>query len=271
LKKAFLLLIFGLFFCVEAGAWAQEIDHSNFKETEKCFGCHGNADLTVEKDGKAFSLFVDKDSYDESVHGSVPCISCHTFEGPHEYGDALNENVSEKCGNCHTGAAFDYNRSVHKEVDNGPNCAGCHGAHEIMPVANSVSPAHSKNQPQLCGECHQLPSIQYQESFHGKAVALGSEDSPDCTTCHGAHQVLSSDNPASITSEKRTPSLCAKCHEGNVLGKNAVEHYAMSPKGFGAPMYWIKKAFMWLILIVVGFFLVHIVLDLIYKLRTRNS
>jgi len=268
LKKTvlFSILIISSFLFDHDPLFAQGLDHSNFRDTQQCINCHSKEDLTTERNGKTISLYFNKKEYEKSRHGSMPCISCHDFTE-----DNLDhENSSENCGNCHTGAATNYELSIHSEAEYGPNCVDCHGYHDITSVNNATSPVNPKNQHESCGDCHKKAANQYTESFHGKAVALGSDKSPSCSRCHGAHKIISSEKPVSITSGKRTPTLCAECHEGNVLGVNAVEHYTLEPSGYGAPMYWIKKIFMWLILFVVGFFLIHILLDLSHKLRTRK-
>lgn len=266
----FLALIISLFLFDQSVLSAQELDHSNFRDTEQCLTCHGREDLTTEKNSKTISLYLDKDKYEKSRHGNMPCISCHDFTEDNEEVGNSSDNISGKCSNCHTGAGYNYQLSIHSEAEHGPNCVDCHGAHEITSVDNTTSLVNPRNQHESCGGCHKKAASQYTESLHGKAVVLGSEESPSCSRCHGAHKILSSEKPVSITSEKRKPALCAECHEGNVLGVNAVEHYTLEPSGYGAPMYWIKKVFMWLILIVVGFFLIHILLDLAHKLRTRK-
>ncbi|MDD4752930.1 MAG: hypothetical protein PHT78_06725, partial [Desulfitobacteriaceae bacterium] len=50
---------------------AQGIDHSGFQETEECYTCHSNTELTAEHEGKTISLFVDKEKYEASVHGGM--------------------------------------------------------------------------------------------------------------------------------------------------------------------------------------------------------
>ncbi|NLI91611.1 MAG: hypothetical protein GX434_05215 [Peptococcaceae bacterium] len=273
MKKVFFLTVFLCVFSLNVDiAQAQQVTHSNTMDKELCFTCHQNQNLTVTRNNQKISLYVDRAQYEKSVHGTKQCVSCHNFKEPYQTGMSTDPSrMSEQCGSCHYQAWSGYRDSVHAGNNMSASCATCHGGHNITKVAGADSPANKKNQVQSCGNCHQKVAVQYQESFHGKAVALGATTSPSCTDCHGAHKVLSSKNPGSQTSEEKTPSLCSKCHGGAVLGLNAVEHYAMTPQGFGAPMYWVKKIFMWLILLVVGFFLIHILLDLFHKLRTRRS
>lgn len=251
---------------------AEQVTHSNSMDKELCFTCHQNKDLTVTINNQKISLYVDRAQYESSVHGSKQCVTCHNFAEPYQTGMSLDPvRMSTQCGSCHYQAWSDYQGSVHAGNNMGTNCATCHGSHAITKVQDAASPMNAQNQVQSCGNCHQQAAAQYKESFHGKAVALGSTQSPSCAGCHGAHKILSSQNPVAVTSAQQAPALCAKCHGGSSLGLNAVEHYAMSSQGFGAPMYWVKKIFMWLIILVVGFFLVHILLDLWHKLRTRRA
>lgn len=264
MRKLLLFLVVALILAATSYTLQAQVQHTNSMDNEQCYECHKNKDFVVKKGDRKINFYVNREQFENSVHGKMKCISCHDF-------NKKDEDISNSCGRCHADAQFYYQRSIHQEEDNGPNCIDCHGSHEILKVDSDISPANSQNQYKSCGACHQQAASQYQESFHGKAVALGAKNSPSCTYCHGAHEVLSSDNPDALTSESKTSSICSDCHEGEVLGINAVEHYTMEPQGFGAPMYWTKKIFMWLILLVVGFFLIHILLDLIHKLRTRRS
>ncbi len=246
--------------------FAETTDHSVFTDSTQCLQCHGYEGVTMEQDGKMVSIYVDKEVYDASVHASVDCLSCHQFT------QGVSSDPTQSCGTCHSGAVDDYQQSVHQNSSYGPSCTNCHGeAHGILPADNPASPVHKKMIIETCGDCHGGVIESYQDSFHGKAVALGAKDSPDCTGCHGAHKVLSKNDPLSMTHPDQKPQLCGECHGNGAIGVNAKEHYTLEPTGYSAPMYWINKAFMWLILLVVGFFLIHIILDLLHRLRTRKQ
>lgn len=262
MKKAAVFFV-GLFLMVLWGPslGLAQVDHRSFRETDQCLDCHSYRDREAP--------FVDQKALQGSAHGKLPCISCHRFEAANPKQDT--GKIYAQCVGCHGEAGTGYAESAHANSDYGPNCASCHGSHDILPTGNTDAKANTQNLSETCGGCHRKAQSQYEESFHGKAVALGSEKSPDCASCHGAHLVLSNKNPEALTSSARAGSLCARCHPGDALGTDAVEHYTMAPEGFGVPMYWVKKFFVWLILVVVGFFLIHIELDLWHKLRTRRS
>lgn len=218
------------------------------------------------------ALQIDQESYKASVHGRLDCeSSCHSGKAEGESGEKLRIAVSENCVQCHTDAGRDFAQSVHADADYGPNCVSCHGDHYITNVSDPSSVVYQGNISENCGSCHRVQKESFEESFHGKAVALGSKNAPDCTSCHGAHNILSVNDPKAFVSPEYKAELCGECHEGAALGAQFTEHYRMDAKGPGAPMYWVKKVFMWLILIVVGFFLLHIELDLWHKLRTRKA
>lgn len=218
---------------------------------------------------------IDQGRFEASVHGMFSCISCHDEEAGGKTGGKTGEElgaaVSKRCTQCHTGAGFDYPRSIHMEHEQGPNCVTCHGSHYISPAFDASSPVNPGNIAQTCGSCHPQEQLSFEESFHGKAVALGSDNAPDCAYCHRSHDVLEIDNPVAMVSAERKNQLCTQCHAGDGLGTRFAEHYPLAAQGAGAPMYWVKKVFMWLILIVVGFFLIHIELELWHKLRLRKS
>lgn len=205
------------------------------------------------------------------VHGAVDCISCHNQKTDGKSGEELQKAVSENCVHCHTGAGFDFGRSVHADSSRGPNCVTCHGGHDILPVTDTNSPVYQGNMADSCGQCHSTAKKAFKEDFHGKAAALGATNAPDCAYCHNSHDVLNISNPRALVSPKQKTALCGECHQGEALGAQFTEHYKMAAKGPGAPMYWVKKVFMVLILLVVGFFLIHIELDLWHKLRSRKS
>jgi hypothetical protein len=220
---------------------------------------------------KTPALEIDTNSYKASVHGNMDCESCHSRETQGKSGDKLKAVILENCVQCHADADREFAQSVHDGAGYGPDCVSCHGDHYILPGSDPSSLVYQGNISETCGKCHRREKVSFEESFHGKAAALGSKNAPDCTTCHGSHNILSVDNPAALVSLDNKTLLCGECHVGTALGAQFTEHYQLEAKGPGAPMYWVKKVFMWLILVVVGLFLIHIELDLWHKFRSSKS
>lgn len=124
-----------------------------------------------------------------------------------------------------------------------------------------------------CSKCHDHKILEsYQESFHGKAVALGSKKAANCVDCHGSHEILGPKEPFSKVAKANVPKTCAKCHykaEPNFA--NGIEHWTFERGGPGEPMYWTLKFLVWLTIGTIAVFFVHLELDLYRRLRHLNK
>jgi len=129
--------------------------------------------------------------------------------------DLVNQEAG--CLNCHRGI---------EEISQNHqfSCTKCHGgnlsgktpaqAHRGL-VSN---PSDLNHAPQYCGKCHEEISNTFMESAHGISLMAGNFESPNCTTCHGSHEILEATHPLSLTSPHRlSKGLCAQCH-GYVSG-----------------------------------------------------
>ena len=63
-----------------------------------------------------------------------------------------------------------------------------------------------------CGSCHKDLSETYLETMHGKTYTLGYMAAAKCSDCHGAHDILSINDPESKVGPKNVVSTCQKCH-----------------------------------------------------------
>ncbi len=241
-------------------------------ETDACIACHSDEDLSITFDGQKISLYVDPEAYQSSVHGAFPCTACHSeIDGiPHSnpiYGDELSIAVSKSCQNCHRDISDEFSSSIHASV--GVTCADCHGSHSIERVDSPTSTVYRTNLDDLCAKCHSGEVIEsYRESFHGKAVSLGSQEAATCTTCHGTHDIRPFTDPESRVSEENLPTTCAQCHgEANANWTKGKEHVTRAPTGPGAPMYYTYKFFIWLTLGTITVLVVHILIELYGALR----
>src|SRR5271166_2891424 len=195
---------------------------------DDCLACHSDSTLTHEVNSKPVSLYVNPAKFKDSMHGSMfQCVDCHTDlkTSPHEITPA---KVS--CAKCHADEQAAYDRSFHgKAVAAGDTkaatCVDCHGSpHELLAAGDPKSKVNHVNIPATCGTCHgqkfvmeasghsNQPSLSYQESVHGRAVAAGSEKAAVCTDCHGTHEILAASDPKSSIFKFNVPATCAKCH-----------------------------------------------------------
>ena len=193
-----------------------------------CLTCHGDTSLTVDKNVKQVSLFVDQNKLKHSFHGRLfGCVDCHT-----DVKSLAHDTPPKKitCGGCHEPQQQAWMRSMHARpgkpgVASGATCVDCHGgAHEILTPGSPGSTVNHANIAITCGRCHGQRFIttasgvsshtftSYQESVHGKAIERGSQKAAVCTDCHGAHEILAANEDKSPIYKFNVPATCGKCH-----------------------------------------------------------
>jgi thiosulfate reductase cytochrome b subunit len=177
--------------------------------------------------------------YTMSIHGkgllqsgltvTATCTDCHTAhrELPHEDPESSTnkEHIAATCGQCHDGIYEQYEQSVHAEQGNPdydrrrvrgmpelPQCNDCHSAHTVV---RTDMPDFTLGVMNQCGKCHGDVTETYFDTYHGKASALGDTTRAKCYDCHGAHNILSPDDPRSRLSRDNIVATCAECHPGS--------------------------------------------------------
>ncbi len=220
--------------------------------TGTCMQCHGLIE-EVHRKVIAGQLW--------EREGAVPvCVDCHS---PHEARRVYYDtNMADAdCLGCHaredlrasadgralTVSAEEHQRSVHGRK--GVTCSQCHA---------DVSPSEERACSTItgkvaCDTCHEAQVRDYESGRHGRLHAVGDENAPYCTDCHGTHGILESSLPdgatpaiaalvrSSPTYTRNVPDLCARCHrEGapaarRYLGpeEHIVANYRMSIHGRG--------------------------------------
>lgn len=196
-----------------------------------CGKCHA-ADGQANKDVKLKEVDAFHD-YSQSTHGqgltkkgllvSAVCIDCHTSHQELKEEDTLSsvnpKNIALTCAKCHKSIYDEYVTSQHSIAQNVgdkvyPTCSTCHSAHIISDIKGDKFMNEVTGQ---CGTCHQKLSETYRETYHGKAYLLGDTKAARCSDCHGAHHILSVDNPNSAVGYKNVVQTCKKCHENATL------------------------------------------------------
>ncbi|MBM3860483.1 MAG: hypothetical protein FJ395_12640 [Verrucomicrobia bacterium] len=119
-------------------------------ENRECLPCHSGGQTATN--GPAVNMR----DYTKSVHGSGDCIGCHTQirDLPHP---AKLEKVN--CAFCHESAAESFltsahGRAVQRGLDRAPNCAACHGAHDIGRCVEEDGATRSALLTSRCRHCH---------------------------------------------------------------------------------------------------------------------
>jgi len=111
-----------------------------------------------------------------------------------------------------------------------------------------------------------LPS--YADSFHGLAVREGTLTAANCASCHGVHAILRSSNPRSTVNAANLGRTCGQCHLG-VGEKLAIGpvHVRISTGPAHPVVRWIRRIYLIIIPLTLGFMLIHNLLDWLAKLR----
>ncbi len=200
-------------------------------DNETCMECHSDNELTTERNGRTFSLYVSEFEFKQSVHGDMECTDCHqdadVDEFPHE------EDLQPVfCGNCHDDVQLDFDGSIHGQALNrkepyAPQCSTCHGKHNILPASHPQSPIYKMQIPVLCGKCHRegapVANVydisehnileNYSQSIHGEGLfKKGLIVTATCTDCHNSHKILPHTYQKSSVSQKNVASTCMRCH-----------------------------------------------------------
>ena len=176
---------------------------NKFNLPKTCGRCHEDLNVVRRQPHHyetAVSDFVD------SIHGRALLVSglavaptCTNCHGVHDIapGDSPESSVSparipETCGKCHVKIAPVYAASIHGQLPHDPKkrhpvCNTCHTSHTIH---QPERPVFRLAADKMCGgECHVKELKSYDETFHGKAMALGRPDVATCFDCHGHHDI----------------------------------------------------------------------------------
>jgi cytochrome b subunit of formate dehydrogenase/nitrate/TMAO reductase-like tetraheme cytochrome c subunit len=236
---------------------------------QTCATCHTNKQITEEyhlKYPEVASQFMD------SIHGRallkmglIVAPSCNDCHGVHDIKRSVDRDspishakVAETCGKCHVGVEDTYNKSIHGKAlaegkENAPTCVDCHTAHEIEPPLEGSFKRHSDEK---CGSCHEDYYRDYQDTYHGKAMALGSPNkAPDvaaCYDCHGHHDILPVDDPNSRLSSEHILGTCRQCHPNANAGFTKYVAHANPLDGEQYPL--LHGVFLFMTALLIGVF-----------------
>lgn len=201
------------------------------QSNEDCMMCHEDHELTMEKNGKTLSVFVQTSVINKSPHKDVDCASCHVDADVEDFPHPEKMNVVS-CESCHPDSEEQHLAGVHGKVSGklrryAPDCKECHGRHDILASSIPESRTYKMNIPILCGNCHKegapvarLNNLtehniieNYSQGIHGKGLfESGLIVTATCNDCHGNHYILPSKNRNSLVSKTRVAKTCMKCH-----------------------------------------------------------
>jgi len=239
-------------------------------------------------------------SYNHTVHaeafaagnaGSAVCSDCH---GAHDLNSSANplsrvhrNRIPQTCGACHETETAVFNRSIHGKaheagIKESPVCTDCHGEHTIRSPKEAGSRANVGAVTKTCSGCHEsermnmkfgLPDGRlstYLDSYHGLAFRRGDRAVANCASCHGYHDVLPASDPKSMIHKDNLATTCGSCHpgagpllsRGRVHGGPSDSHWTIT----------LVKLFYWILIpLIIGFMLLHNLLDLFRKMLSAPT
>ena len=121
------------------------------------------------------------------------CMECH------------GDRALVRKGDYRTGSSvFVDTKTLAASMHEGMDCVDCH--------ADATDEHPPRLGPPACATCHEDEQAQFAGSLHGLALAKGTADAPTCANCHGGHDILAADDPASSVNRQKIPATCAACH-----------------------------------------------------------
>jgi formate dehydrogenase gamma subunit len=192
-----------------------------------CMECHG----------EIYGKFIKTDIHGRAYHGGNPrapyCSDCH---GGHDIlplsspqSRMSKKNMVDDCGQCHGREELNrednitkrnlirrYKDSVHYraiiEGKNGASCTDCHSHHNILSSAEPGSWVGRTTIMDVCHTCHPNEVRTYKGGPHGRTLAHGNNDVPNCTTCHGDHDMASLRTRVGDAKQWASTQVCIWCH-----------------------------------------------------------
>ena len=264
-----------------------------------CLNCH-LYDESVKSRAAAPPGFIA--SFEHSVHGvalqrgdprAPNCVDCH---GAHDERRGIDTSsfvnkmrVQQVCAPCHPSENLKFTASVHgaairKGNNDAPACTDCHGEHSILAPKDPRSPVAAANvSTRVCSPCHSslrltekwnLPRDRtktFSDSYHGLAARGGAVEVANCASCHGAHDILPSSNPASRVNRANMAATCGAtgCHP-RANARFALGSVHVTGTAKDSPwIYWIATLYVVLIVGTIGGMLLHNLLDFVRKSRRQ--
>lgn len=222
---------------------------------ESCLECHSKENVHKVEDGKIVPLSIKRETLDKSVHGSIPCVSCHSHV------DSSRKRPCEKtgsveCSDCHAKFGEEYYSSAHGRAHlegdrEAPYCSTCHGKHDVKNHMDEQSATYRGAIPALCSRCHKKEAgagkgrriagfaafTDYSKSAHGKKVIQKHVlASAVCTDCHNSHKILPRTDDNSAIHKNNIPTTCGACHRPEYKDYTKSVHYRDLEKQSGPQM-----------------------------------
>ena len=170
--------------------------------TPKCWECHQLHSIRSSEDELSSTHLINE---------WKTCARCHT-----ESITSTEDNIF-RSGADNTGFALGIHNSVIKDGLDAKmlTCTVCHGAHNSAAEVGNDWTLEYSNQLRFCGSCHNLESMQFEESVHSRSAisTAAGEVQFICTDCHTEHRDFT---PKLSVGRELSSTLitdkCLECH-----------------------------------------------------------
>lgn len=194
---------------------AESRGRSPKSKAARCVDCHGTHDILSPKD-----------SASATNHFNLPatCLRCHGDPTVYTKAARLAGNDPGRFADSIHGRAL-----LKSGLSVAPNCATCHGYHEIRRPSDPASTVFRTKVPRTCGTCHSKIDETFEKSAHGVALKNGNPKAPVCIDCHSAHAVKTTE----LASWKLgVVKECGTCHEALIDSYRDTYHGQVTALGF---------------------------------------
>ena len=179
-----------------------------------CRDCHGVHDIRPSKD---------PDSATHHLKLAATCGKCHENDEIVKRGRIAGSDVSRFQDSIH-GQALSRSGLV-----SAPNCADCHGFHDIKRKTDPSSRVFRTTVPKTCGSCHEGIELRYAAGIHGTSLEKGNPLAPTCVSCHTAHGIVRTE---STSWRLQVLKECGSCHVESIRTYRDTFHGQVTQLGF---------------------------------------
>ncbi len=223
--------------CMDCHVDIGDLPHDDVLAPADCSGCHDDVTEIYTVHGRGVvgeSKYIPGCADCHGTHRILPSTDRHALTNP--------INLPNTCGSCHEDSTLIedlhikfkhpirvYSMSIHGRATAGglyqaASCNDCHStggsAHRILPPSDPESSIAHFNIHETCGQCHNAISQDYLIGVHGQLMERGEVDTPTCTSCHGEHGILpTEDSRSPVSANRLAEATCTPCHESAALNE----------------------------------------------------